>query len=82
MRRVSPENSEHSILNVTTARANLPQLLKGNKTVFIGRRYRPSAVLVPIEQYEALLCKIDSLENGPDDTDEPPVDDVEFDLGV
>ena len=52
-----------STYNIKAAQAKLPKLCKSGTRFVISNRNRPSVVVLPVEDFEALLETMDVLEN-------------------
>ncbi len=50
-------------LTVTQAQSNFPKLCREGKRVLITKREKPVSVLLPIEDYEAMMETMDLLSN-------------------
>jgi PHD/YefM family antitoxin component YafN of YafNO toxin-antitoxin module len=50
-------------MTVTQAQSGLPKLCRERKPVLITKRDKPVSVLLPIEDYEAMLETMDLLSN-------------------
>jgi len=48
---------------ITQAQSQLPKLCRGAKRILITKRDKPISVLLPIEDYEAMMETMDLLSN-------------------
>jgi prevent-host-death family protein len=55
--------STYPVMTVTQAQSNFPRLCRQSKRVLITKRDRPVSVLLPIEDYEAMLETMDLLSD-------------------
>ena len=53
----------YPVLTVTQAQSDFPKLCREGKRILITKRDRPVSVLLPIEDYEALMETMDLLSN-------------------
>jgi prevent-host-death family protein len=52
-------------MTVTQAQSNLPKLCRQSRRILITKRDQPVSVLLPIDDYEALMETMDLLSNAP-----------------
>lgn len=55
--------STYPTLSVTQAQSDFPRLCRQGKRVLITKRDTPVSVLLPIEDYEAIMETVDLLSN-------------------
>lgn len=55
--------STYPTLSVTQAQSQFPKLCRQAKRVLITKRDKPVSVLLPIEDYEAIMETVDLLSN-------------------
>ena len=53
----------YPVLTVTQAQSDFPKLCREGKRILITKRDKPISVLLPIEDYEALMETMDLLAN-------------------
>ena len=53
----------YPVMTVTQAQSNLPKLCRQSRRILITKRDQPVSVLLPIEDYEALIETMDLLAN-------------------
>lgn len=56
--------STYPVLTVTKAQGDLPRLCREGRRVLITSRDKPVSVLLPVEDYEAMMETMDLLSNG------------------
>ena len=56
-------NTTHPVMTVTQAQSNFPKLCRNRKRILVTNRNRPVSVLLPIEDYEAMMETMDLLSN-------------------
>ena len=55
--------STYPVLSVTEAQSTFPKLCREGKRVLITKRDKPVSVLIPIEDYEAIMETMDLLSD-------------------
>ena len=55
--------STYPVMTVTQAQSGLPKLCRQGKRILITKRDKPVSVLLPIEDYEAMIETMDLLSN-------------------
>ena len=55
--------STYPVLTVTQAQSDFPKLCRAGKSILITKREKPVSVLLPIEDYEALMETLDLLSD-------------------
>jgi prevent-host-death family protein len=55
--------STYPVMTVTQAQSNLPKLCRQSRRILITKRDQPVSVLLPIDDYEALMETMDLLSN-------------------
>ena len=55
--------STYPVMTVTEAQSNFPKLCREGRRVLVTKRDRPVSVLLPIEDYEAMMETMDLLSN-------------------
>ena len=55
--------STYPVMTVTQAQSNLPKLCRQSRRILITKRDQPVSVLLPIEDYEAIMETVDLLSN-------------------
>jgi len=53
----------YPVLTVTQAQSQFPKLCRDGKRILITKRDKPVSVLLPIEDYEAMMETMDLLSN-------------------
>ena len=53
----------YPVVTVTQAQSDLPKLCREGKRVLITKRDKPVSVLLPVEDYEAMMETMDFLSN-------------------
>jgi prevent-host-death family protein len=53
----------YPVLTVTQAQSQFPKLCRDGKQILITKRNKPVSVLLPIEDYEAMIETMDLLSN-------------------
>ena len=53
----------YPVLSITQAQSQFPKLCRESKQVLITKRDKPVSVLLPIEDYEAMMETMDLLSN-------------------
>ena len=53
----------YPVLSITQAQSQFPKLCRESKRVLITKRDKPVSVLLPIEDYEAIMETMDLLSN-------------------
>src|SRR5439155_21055627 len=61
--RSAKMKTTYPIMTVTQAQSDFPKLCREGKRILITKRDKPVSVLLPIEDYEALIETMDLLSN-------------------
>src|SRR2546422_7401501 len=61
--RIKNMKATYPVLTVTQAQSHFPRLCREGKRILITKRDKPVSVLLPIEDYEALMETMDLLSN-------------------
>ena len=56
-------NATYPVMTVTQAQSDFPRLCRGGRRILITKRDKPVSVLLPIQDYEAMVETMDLLSN-------------------
>jgi prevent-host-death family protein len=63
MLRIEIMKATYPVMTITQAQSDFPKLCRQSKRILITKRDKPVSVLLPIEDYEAMIETMDLLSN-------------------